>query len=569
MASILNKQTSYNISNVVANGIKTIKEIRSNEQARTESEFQKAVASGLSYADQIKFREKQLSDAQSAGFVDEQYIRDLEKTIATTRQLARFQGIRERYKKSLDDYTTGKGSLDSYINTLESTLDGESDPTMRNELMGLIQQAHAEKAQNDLNAIKNRATIAQKDKSLSLVNSSIDEIKSKKALAAINKNDEEVSMWDETLLALNGVKSKLQIENSLNEISFKIARNNPKANDKLSYLNDEIAKATSEGSITYDGVTYPSLKAYWEAKRDEYIATNYFDEVKKELDAETAKIAATSKFGQTPAVRIQAVSDFYNTIKTRPEFVNYSDQIEQRRVSEVSKLTNDLAESLYNEADSTGNITAAQNAILGLEKKFGVSVSREPFKGEGSIATEVGKKAPTSVVEPIAITTPGEHTVSSGETLTSIAEKNNISLLQLLDSNPEYKKNPNSIKVGSIVKLPTQTPQTNTETKPVVNAPVAPTKPATNTTTTPVKPTDTTTAPINAPQTMPAQNTVTQPSPVEPVKKKNYQSVVDLLNDKKMDSSYANRKKLAQQYGIQNYTGSADQNIELIKKINV
>ena len=43
-------------------------------------------------------------------------------------------------------------------------------------------------------------------------------------------------------------------------------------------------------------------------------------------------------------------------------------------------------------------------------------------------------------------------------------------------------------------------------------------------------------------------------------------SVVDLLNSAGVDSSFANRKMLAQQYGIQGYTGTATQNKDLANK---
>lgn len=42
-------------------------------------------------------------------------------------------------------------------------------------------------------------------------------------------------------------------------------------------------------------------------------------------------------------------------------------------------------------------------------------------------------------------------------------------------------------------------------------------------------------------------------------------SIVDYLKSKGQDSSYANRKKLAGQYGISNYTGTADQNTKLLQ----
>lgn len=44
-------------------------------------------------------------------------------------------------------------------------------------------------------------------------------------------------------------------------------------------------------------------------------------------------------------------------------------------------------------------------------------------------------------------------------------------------------------------------------------------------------------------------------------------SVVDYLNSVKQDSSFANRDKLAKQYGIKNYRGTAAQNIQLLNKL--
>lgn len=53
--------------------------------------------------------------------------------------------------------------------------------------------------------------------------------------------------------------------------------------------------------------------------------------------------------------------------------------------------------------------------------------------------------------------------------------------------------------------------------------------------------------------------------PTAPAKK--YTSVVDYLNDHKMDSSFSGRAKLAKKYGIANYTGTAQQNTLLLQKL--
>ncbi len=53
----------------------------------------------------------------------------------------------------------------------------------------------------------------------------------------------------------------------------------------------------------------------------------------------------------------------------------------------------------------------------------------------------------------------------------------------------------------------------------------------------------------------------------ETATKYNGGSVVDYMNKKGMDSSFGNRKKLAKKYGIKNYKGTANQNIELLNKL--
>lgn len=60
--------------------------------------------------------------------------------------------------------------------------------------------------------------------------------------------------------------------------------------------------------------------------------------------------------------------------------------------------------------------------------------------------------------------------------------------------------------------------------------------------------------------------------PVKPVEEVNkytplYTSIVDYLKANKKDSSFAARSKLALQYGVKNYTGTAAQNIQLLKLV--
>ena len=517
MAKVLAEQTSVNIGVVVQRAVNAVKEVRSQEQSRKESEFQKAVASGMTYQDQLAFRQSQLDEDNESTFRDPEYRQNLEESIENTKKMIRFESIRTKYNNALDNYVTGKASIDSYISLLNDTLSTEKDETMRSEIRGLVSKANQEKASNELNAIKNRALVAQKDRSTELVQKSIDEVKSRRAKASIVGNEDEVAMWDDTLISLNSSMAKLKIENAANEIKFKVNKYNPKANEKLGYLSDEVGTADSSTEITYQGVTYPSLKAYWENQRSEYISSSYLDEAKAEIDAETARIASTSNFGQIPIARIQAVSDFYTQLKAKPEFASFVEQIEQKRVEAVSKIATDAAEAIYNESDYLGfaNIDSnpvAKNAITNIESRFGVKLARQPFTSEveagKTIAGEAGGKGtviapstPTTVTTPAPVTTPattetkptvGDYVVVEGDNLSKIAAQNKVSLLSILDANPEYKANPSLVRTGAVLKIPAVQQVNSQPTAPVRTEPsLPPSTPSTGITVNPTVPTPT------------------------------------------------------------------------------
>lgn len=402
---------SINLSASISQAIEGVRAIRVTQQASHGAEFQKAVASGMSYASQAELLNKMIADETNSPFSDKSYIDDLQTNLANVTKMARFETIRNKYKDALDSYVQDKGSLDSYIAVLQDSLSTETNDAMRAELRDKLSQAQQDKAQNTLNAINNRALLAQKDQSHALIDKSIKEVSDKKAKAALNGNDEEVSKWDETLLALNSSKSKLQIEDGMNDLTLKINKNNPKANEKLGYIQDQISKADGSSPVTYNGVTYPSMKDFWTGKRDEYVANSYFDEVQKEMDADTSKIAATNNYGQIPVARIQAVAGFLDGLKTREEFAPYIEKIDQMKVANVADMTTKLSSSLYDEfngkidaasKDGTlsvdmynSELTQVENTVTSMENTFGVKLTRQATAKEaaagGGIVADINK----------------------------------------------------------------------------------------------------------------------------------------------------------------------------------
>lgn len=81
-----------------------------------------------------------------------------------------------------------------------------------------------------------------------------------------------------------------------------------------------------------------------------------------------------------------------------------------------------------------------------------------------SPATSPAPTVPAPVVQKTPTITGSEYTVVGGDSLSKIASKSGISLNQLLDLNPEYKANPNLVKIGAKLKLSGTTTPTATPT---------------------------------------------------------------------------------------------------------
>ena len=489
-------KVSVNLGNIVSGAIEVVQAERRKETARVEAEFQKAVASGnMSYEAQLAFREEQLADEKASGIVDEDLVTSLETSIGSLKKLARFEKIRNKYKDSLDAYISGRESIGAHIQLLEDTIGTEVDPTMREQLRDLLSEARKTQITIETNAVKNRATLAQKDRSVSLIGASIQEVTDKQAKASVVGNEDEAAAWGETLIALKSSKSKLQIEDAANEMSFRINRYNLKSTDKLGMLNDEIGKSDASTPIIFDGMQYVSQKAFWEDKRNEYIRTSYFEEVSKELDADTEKIRASNKFGQIPVARIDAVNAFYNGLKQRTEFALFTDLTEQYRIGKINTYATDLADSVQREFDAseqgTTDVKRAEQTIADLESKFGISVSRLPFISVGAektIAETISEETKAKAPKPGEPTTPAAgagktRTVAEGDTLSKIATEAGVSLKEILNLNPQFQANPNLIRPGQQVTLPqpaaTSVPPAPTPEQPKPTVPVATPAPVT------------------------------------------------------------------------------------------
>lgn len=326
---------------MVSNSVKIIKSIRRSRQAKKEADFQRSVADGLSYPDQLKLREQWLKEEKESGFPDAEYIATLEKSVADTKKLNRFNKYRSKYTETLQDLTTGKINHSEYLDTLKNQLENVTDPELRLEIQGDILDATKELKRYDQAILSNKVALADKDGTVEVIEEAISRVTAARASAAINENEEETLAYDETLNALNSRLNTVKIEDKISNFQVKSATLGVSPVEKLDFINGQIQSADETNPFRVGDKTYNSAKEYWNLQRDQYLAGqseilggNFFEELNVYTDGQIAKDNA--KFGYTTQQALDDVQNQYNQLSGRAEMTPFLATLEGTRTSSMN-----------------------------------------------------------------------------------------------------------------------------------------------------------------------------------------------------------------------------------------
>lgn len=493
-------KVSANLANIVDGAIQAAKAERKNEAARTEAEFQKAIADGsMSYDEQIKFRENQLEEENKSTFVDEDVTKTITDSITSLKKLNRFNKYRSKYAEALGELSAGKTNEIQYLDTLKNALVGIDDPELRLEIQGDIVTAEQKvKTYNDT-ILTNQVKKAKYDGTESALSDAISRVKNARANAQINQNDDEVTAYDETLAALDSQLSTVRIQDSLTDFQVKSSTRGVSPMEKLNFINDQISSSNPNQPIKIGNRTYTSAQQYWQLERDNFLAGasdvfgNFFDEL--QTYTENSVDANSAKFGYpTQAVLDDALNTF-NSLKARPEIAPFVNKLDITQAAVMSDAVDKIAKVVN--AVGTNNLTfkEADTQLKNIGAKYGIDVTSYRLQLDEQLRnlaqagileeSEAAALAPDITVElpKIKGVTPaggtpaaagakisGNYKVVSGDTLSKIAQKAGIGLSQLIELNPEYKANPNMVRVGANIKLPEAAPAPTAE-KPTLPEP--------------------------------------------------------------------------------------------------
>lgn len=498
-----------NLSNVVDGAIASARAVRSSEQAKNEAEFQKAIADGLSYSEQVKIREKQLADEKASGFIDEDYVARLEKSVTDTKKLARFDKYRTTYASTLAELNAGRINEEDYLDTLRQQLQRVDDPDLRLEIQNDITAGEKTLKEYRDTILANQVKKAKYDGTSDALTAAIRSVKDARASARLSDNEDEVTAYDETLAALESQLSTVRIQDSITDFQVKSSTRGTSPLEKLDYINGELSKSDPNKPIRIGDRTYNSAQEFWTLERDGYLAGssqlfgNFFNELKTYTNNTVA--ANATKFGYTTTATLDNIVSTFNELKTKPEMQPFINQFDVTQADVLSGAVDTLAKYIADGADASLQYDFADTQLANIGAKYGIDT--QPYRSamfqkvrgleqgglipEGSSNSlaaklnvnipEVGNKAtPSSPTVPTTTPAPapsmtGSYTVKQGDTLSAIALRAGMSLNQLLDLNPEFKQNPNLVRTGQNINLGGGAPQPVMPTEPT--APVPGTEP--------------------------------------------------------------------------------------------
>jgi len=375
---------TINLKGLLESKVNVLVAVRKKEKAVSEAKFQQMVVDGgLTYSDQIKYRQDQITEENKKDSPDSDYITELKTSITDLRKLNRYKKIREDYLNNYDDLKAGKIDLDQHLDFLKKQYDNAPDEDTRAEIRKELTTVRSQVAESEASTLNNRVLLAEKDGTVSTLRSALDDVKKRKSFAELGGNEEESSAWDVTISALSKQLNETEIANSLHDIDFNISRKGNTATQKLDILNDQISKADANTPITIGGTFYSSAKSFWEGKRNNYIAgigddtnfSNFFNDFETEVKNKIDTVSKINTYGFVPVATIQSIGDTYNSLGSRPEFTNYLDKLNTSKVSALSYGVDKSASALITSSVESLQLQSGLKTIESLESKFGLDLT--------------------------------------------------------------------------------------------------------------------------------------------------------------------------------------------------
>lgn len=371
---------AVDLKGVVQSAIDNAQAVRRLRAIEIETTFQQQVADGLSYDAQVNFLESQLEKERSSSLSSTDIIKELETRVSNTKRLKRFAAYRSRYQDILTELKGGRANAKEQLSQLKGLLGSAGeDEELKVEIQGDITAMEQEVKTAEDTMVQNQLKRAQYDGTEKVLTEAIELVKSKRSSALFEGLDDEASAYDTWLTVLNKQLSETRVVNAVNDIDVRVNTKGLNAVGKVDELNQLIRKSDGNAPITIDGVTYDSAKEYFTNTRDAYLAgtgSGIFSDFFKEIDGEYQEQinAAIKRDGLVTTVVFDRIQSDFSDIKSRGEFKPFLERVENYESLVQGTALSSTAQSIIDRVAITGDYQGADKALQSYASKYNVNV---------------------------------------------------------------------------------------------------------------------------------------------------------------------------------------------------
>lgn len=373
------KKIGFNLASVVDSARVNARAERASRQAELESDFQRAIADGLSYEEQVQFRQEQIEEEKASAFTDKDFVLKLTKSVTSTKKLARFGRYRTTYQKSLQNLSAGKVNEESVLQSLKEMLKVTTDSALRTEMeTNITKQETAIKESRDA-ILSNKVKKAKFDGTANVLQSALSEVQGARLAAQLNGNDDEVTAHDVTLSALQGQLSTTRISDAISDYEVKSVTAGNKTDDKLNFFDAEIGDSNDTAPVRIGNRTYNSEREFWELERNTYLTGesktfgSFTSEMKQEITDELAGDAV--RFGSPTQVSLDTAQATFDGYVARPGLELHIERIRAIQSDVMSRAVDLLAKDVVAKATDNLEFKGGVATLENIQARYNVDTS--------------------------------------------------------------------------------------------------------------------------------------------------------------------------------------------------
>jgi len=496
MAKTNVKKTEVTLGNIIESQNTSFIQARNNIRNIQETEFlNRVIDDGLSYSDQIDYYKSELQKEKDRRVPDQSYISQIKKQISDLGKLNRAQKFNDAYRESVSAVSEQVKSIDNHITFLKNQLENAVDIDLKNTIKDKIVEAENAKFTMVTNTVVEKANYAIKDKSLDLLNKSIDQVKSRRNLAAGSNNTEEVAKWDTLLLNLKSQVQSTKIQNSFNDLAIDNMQKPVESTDLLNFFTTNLRNSTNERvPLVIDGVKYNSAQDFWQAKTNDYVQNTFFKAYQQEKQEEL--LSNSKKLTPVLEANLRQINSEISDLSSNPLLRPYADQFDQMKininfdgVTKVGEKTLDDYNNGRYSNNTIENFNIARQKLNNLNQLYNVDVNQYLTQITEDIAAKKTAAAETIVSEAQARGISEEEAAKEVKVTDiptgKVAEKSTVELAkEISPSTPVAPESDISGSTGTIDQGPkteVSKPESQTQEAPKVNEPEQMAAPTTNT----------------------------------------------------------------------------------------